>query len=122
MGELFDSVFLYFSGLLEVVLEIIFYGRFVGKRGTAIQNILFVVLGCVIINLPIEALLKLVLFIAALSFYGIWVLNSSSGTAILYAILTAEIMQLCFGVFNSITMVLSSLCMTLTPPYSARFL
>ena len=34
MGELFDSVFLYFSGLLEVVLEIIFYGRFVGKRGT----------------------------------------------------------------------------------------
>ena len=94
MGELFDSVFLYFSGLLEVVLEIIFYGRFVGKRGTAIQNILFVVLGCVIINLPIEALLKLVLFIAALSFYGIWVLNSSSGTAILYAILTAEIMQL----------------------------
>ena len=50
MGELFDSVFLYFSGLLEVVLEIIFYGRFVGKRGTAIQNILFVVLGCVIIN------------------------------------------------------------------------
>ena len=49
MGELFDSVFLYFSGLLEVVLEIIFYGRFVGKRGTAIQNILFVVLGCVIL-------------------------------------------------------------------------
>lgn len=32
MGELFDSVFLYFSGLLEVVLEIIFYGRFVGKE------------------------------------------------------------------------------------------
>ena len=123
MGELFDSVFLYFSGLLEVVLEIIFYGRFVGKRGTAIQNILFVVLGCVIINLPIEVLLKLVLFIAALSFYGIWVLNSSSGTAILYAILTAEIMQLCFGVFNSITMVLSSFVYDIdSPPYSARFL
>ena len=115
MGELFDSVFLYFSGLLEVVLEIIFYGRFVGKRGTAIQNILFVVFGCVIINLPIEALLKLVLFIAALSFYGIWVLNSSSGTAILYAILTAEIMQLCFGVFNSITMVLSSFVYDIDP-------
>ena len=115
MGELFDSVFLYFSGLLEVVLEIIFYGRFVGKRGTAIQNILFVVLGCVIINLPIEVLLKLVLFIAALSFYGIWVLNSSSGTAILYAILTAEIMQLCFGFFNSITMVLSSFVYDIAP-------
>ena len=51
MGELFDSVFLYFSGLLEVVLEIIFYGRFVGKRGTAIQNILFVVLGYSLIGL-----------------------------------------------------------------------
>ena len=86
MGELFDSVFLYFSGLLEVVLEIIFYGRFVGKRGTAIQNILFVVFGCVIINLPIEALLKLVLFIAVmLSRLVDTFFSRTSWTMLLYA-------------------------------------
>ena len=32
MGELFDSVFLIFLRAFEVVLEIIFYGRFVGKK------------------------------------------------------------------------------------------
>lgn len=106
MGELFASFFLYFSGLLEVLLETIFYGRFVGKKGTAVQSSLFVVLGCIIANLPIEALPKLVLFMAALSMYGVWTLKASSGVAILYAILTAEIMQLCFGIFNSITMIL----------------
>lgn len=115
MGELFDSVFLYFSGLLEVILEISFYSKFVGKIGTAIQNILFVTLGCVVINFPTEALLKLTVFIAVLFLYGIFVLKASSGPAILYAILTAEIMQLCFGIFNSITMILSSFVYDIDP-------
>ena len=98
MGELFDSVFLYFSGLLEVVLEIIFYGRFVGKRGTAIQKYSVCRSRLRYHQFTDRGVAETCPFIAALSFYGIWVLNSSSGTAILYAILTAEIMQLCFGV------------------------
>ena len=83
MGELFDSGFLYFSGLLEVLLEIIFYGRFVGKKGTIVQNILFIILGCMIVNLPTGALLKLAIFTVALFMYGVLVLKASGGTDIL---------------------------------------
>lgn len=115
MGELFDSGFLYFSGLLEVLLEIIFYGRFVGKKGTIVQNILFIILGCMIVNLPTGALLKLAIFTVALFMYGVLVLKASGGTAILYAILTAEIMQLCFGIIGSVTMVLSSFLYEINP-------
>lgn len=121
MGELFDSVFFAFSGLLEILLEIFFFGRFVGKKGTAVQNILFVILGGTIINLPTGVLLKLILFMAALSMYGILTLKASGGTAILYAILTVSVMQLCFGVFNSMAMMLSPFLYEMDPVVFSRF-
>lgn len=108
MSNILNIVFPYFSGLLEVLLEVIFFGNFIGKRSTWVQRILFMALALSVINLPLTALLKLGLFIAILSLYGIFILKASSGAVILYAVLTAEIMQLCFGVLNSLTMILSS--------------
>lgn len=108
MSNILNIVFPYFSGLLEVLLEVIFFGKFIGKRPTWVQRILFIALALIVINLPLTALLKLGLFIAILSLYGIFILKASSGAVILYAVLTAEIMQLCFGVLNSLTMILSS--------------
>lgn len=108
MSNILNIVFPYFSGLLEVSFEVIFFGKFVGKRSTWGQRIMFIALGLIVINLPLTALLKLGLFIAILSLYGIFILRASSGATILYAVLTAEIMQLCFGALNSLTIILSS--------------
>lgn len=108
MNGLFDGFFLNFSGLLEILLEVIFFSRFTGKKGTMIQNILFIALGCIAINLPIAVLLKLLIVASVLFVYGVLALKVSGKTAMLYAILTVEIMQLCFGIFNSITMLLSA--------------
>lgn len=108
MNGLFDSFFLNFSGLLELLLEVIFFSRFTGKKGTMTQYILLIALGCATIHLPIAVLLKLLIVTSALFVYGILALKVHSKAAILYALLTVEIMQLCFGIFNSITMLLSA--------------
>lgn len=108
MINFFDIIFPYFSGLLEVFLEVIFFGKFVGRRATWMQYVLFLALVFIVINLPVTALFKLGLFITILFLYGRFILRVTSDTAILYAVLTAEIMQLCFGVFNSLTTILAS--------------
>lgn len=107
MSGLFHCLFLHFSGLSESLLEVIFLGRFAGKKGTMAQNILFVVLGMIVNNLPISVLLKLLIVTSALFAYGVLALRINNREAVLYAFLTVEIMQLCFGIFNSITMLLS---------------
>ncbi|MEY8427810.1 GHKL domain-containing protein [Lachnospiraceae bacterium 46-15] len=94
------------SGILEYLLGFHFFVKSSGKQGKTAWYVLFTVLGYVVEFLPLHMLLKLAVLITLLFFFGISVLRISCGESVLYAVLSFEVMQLCWGISDSVTEIL----------------
>lgn len=87
---------------LEMLMGFWFFTGFLQKKGKILSGMLFAVFGTVVLEIlhlqSIWASLVFIIFLVAVGklFYGVDV-----GSAILYAVVTVEMLALCFGLCNS---------------------
>lgn len=79
------------------------------------QMVIVIILSSIIIQLPLPTLIKLLLFAILFLIYSTWILKVNIKLAVLYILLTIEIMQLCYGVFNSISTITAFFIYHLNP-------
>ncbi len=102
-----DTIFPYLTGMAEGLILFYFYGKLVGRKGRISHTVFFLLLVCLLINLPFTTVPKLLLITGSLFLYGLLVLKAGSSTSLLYALLTVEVMVLSFGIFNSLSFILA---------------
>jgi hypothetical protein len=96
-----DFVNKYIMGGIQIWTEFIFFTAFLGKRRRAVYGIVFSVCGLLLIE-PVQSggAADVFLYTLLLAGYGIFVCRADWASAFLYAVITAGIMQLCYGVVN----------------------
>ncbi len=112
---MFTFLYFYITGFIEISIQFIFFNKQIHGSAKKYQTIAFIILSSLVSQLPLSTLIKLLLFTAILLIYSTWILKVNIKLAILYILLTVEIMQLCYGVFNSISMIASFFIYHLNP-------
>ena len=105
-----DIFNIYIAGSIEMLVGFHFFIKFLGKKIGFMKEILFVIFGvgaAEIVNASgiLAFLVCILLFTAG----GIVICKTYNILIVLYAIVTIEIMNLCYGVFNSLSGILFSL-------------
>lgn len=92
---------------LELLMEFWFFTGFLQKKGKPIYSILFVVFGVfVLMVFNLQGILAVLVLIVCLMATGKQLYRTDFVSAALYAVVTVEIMALCFGLFNSLSYML----------------
>lgn len=111
-----DFIYSYITGLIEVSIEFLFLNQYLHAPIKKItKTIFFIILSSIVIQLPFSTLLKLMLFAALLFLYSTWILKTNIKVSAFCTILTIELMQLCYGILNSISTILSFFIYHLNP-------
>lgn len=117
-----DFVSVYIIGVAETIMELHFFSKFIDKSPKIYHYVIFSVISNITINLLPEApFLKFAFYVLLLLLYGILVMKTNSKTTILYAIITVEIMQLCYGISKSFIGILSPLLYAFNPDAMSVF-
>lgn len=97
----------YVMGSVQVLTGFYFFARFVKKRVKPMQYFLFVLFGIVIIwMLPGGSIVEFAVYVLLLVMCGILICHVDWESALLYAALVTEIMQLSYGIVNSLLSIL----------------
>lgn len=110
----FFSIFVMTS--LEMLMGVWFFTGFLQKKGKLIYSILFAVFGMTVLAVfNLQGILAFLVFIILLVAAGKLFYSADFGSAVLYAVVTVEIMALCFGVCNSLSYILFPLIFEKNP-------
>ena len=102
--DLFYQIIL---GISECLIECYFFTVLTGKPWKFMRYAPLAAAGCAVISIPyITILLKIALLISVLFLFGVFVLKINGRLSLLYAVLILEVMQLCWGVTDSVTEIL----------------
>lgn len=90
-------------GSIEIVVGFYFYTKFFYKRERRSCSILYALIGAVIITvIPQGSIAEFFAYFLILVAGGILICKAGGMLAVIYAVITIEIMQLSFGIFNSL--------------------
>ena len=99
-GDIFYS---YIMGFLEMLTGFHYYVRFLEKKTKRTDYFVFAALGLtVLITVRFGNFAQLLIYAILLTVGGVFVYCAGGVQSALYAVVTVEIMQLCFGIFNSV--------------------
>lgn len=113
MISLIDFFNLYIIGTAETIILFYFFMKFIDKKAKIYHYFLFAIASNLILNLmPANVLLKFVLYIIMLIFWGVFIFKANRKMSVLYAVITFDIMQLCYGILNSLIGILSQMILT----------
>lgn len=102
-----DFFSIYVMTSLEMFMGIWFLTGFLQKKGNLIYKILFAVFGMtVLVVFNLQGIWAFLVFILLLIIVGKLLYRADFVSAALYAVVTVEIMNLCFGLFNSLSYIL----------------
>lgn len=90
----------YIMGGIQIMAEFIFYTKFLCQKRRAVYCILFSLGGLLMLELFQTDKADVVVYTLLLAGYGIVVCRADWASAFLYAVITACIMQLCYGIVN----------------------
>lgn len=111
-----DFVYSYMIGIIQDLIEYHFFVKFIDKKPKIAHYLLFAVIGNFIVTfIQGSILLKLILYIILLLGMGIFFYKANGIITALYAVITIEIMQICYGIFNSVSGILSPLLYPIYP-------
>lgn len=97
----------YFMGSVQMLTGFYFLTRFLKKKVKPIFYLLFGAASIGMIKwIPSGGILEFLAFILMLTVGGIFVCRAKAVPVLLYAVVTVEVMQLCYGMFNSILCIL----------------
>ncbi len=104
MAEYFDFFNIYVMGVTEISAQFYFLSKILKKKVWPPFYLLFAT-GAVIVNdfVPDGTILGFAALVFLLMAYGIFVCRAGFKASVLYAVLTAEIMLLCYEIVNSLT-------------------
>ncbi len=116
MADYPDFFWIYVMGSLELFAGFCFFTGFLQKKAKPIYKntiaacgygILFAAFGTIILMVfKLEGILALLIFIILLMAAGKLLYRADCILTILYAVITIEILNLCFGLFNSLSYIL----------------
>lgn len=107
MVDYLEFFWTYVMGSLELLAGFWFFAGFLQKKVKPIYSILFAVLGTAVLEIfRLEGTLALLVFITLLMAAGKLLYRADCILTALYAIVTIEILNLCFGLFNSLSYIL----------------
>ncbi len=107
MIDYLDFFSIYVMTSLEIFMGFWFFTGFLQKKGKPIYCILFGVLGMALLEVfNVQGFWAFLVFILLLIAAGKLFYRTDFVPATLYAVVTVEIMALCFGLFNSISYIL----------------
>lgn len=110
-----DFIYPYFEAMLEISVMLIFFSKYLRKNVNFAKILPFIALGFIISAVSVPSLYILLLLIIMLILYGTIMLKADIKLCFLYAVLTVEVMQLCYGIFNSVSIILSSFLYHINP-------
>ncbi len=98
---------IYVMGSLEMLMGFWFFTGFLQKKGKPVYSILFAAFGMTVLALfNLQGIWAFLVFIILLMTAGTLLCRADFVSAALYAVVTVEIMVLCFGLFNSLSYIL----------------
>ncbi len=107
MEDCIDFFGKYVMGSIQMLTGVYFLAKFLQKKMKPCFYLLFAVFCIVMIKMiPDGRIIDFVVYILLLTAIGIFVCHTDWKSVILYAALTVEIMQLCFGIVNSLLCIL----------------
>ncbi len=107
MEEYIDFFNRYIVAAIQLLLGFFFFVRFLKKKGRLFFELLFVVLGSVVIlAVPVGSIVEYLIYAMLLVAMGSFICHADWKSVILYAALTVEIMELSFGIVNSLSGIL----------------
>lgn len=107
MIDSLDFISIYIFGSLEMLAGFYFFTGFLQKRAKLIHYILFAVFGIAVPEIfGLDGIPELIVFIMLLMAAGKLLWKANFVLLALYAVLTSEIMNLCYGVINSLSFIL----------------
>jgi len=102
-----DSFYQMILVISECLIEFYFFTVLTGKPWKFIKYAPLIAAGCAVISIPyITVFLKIAFLISVLFLFGVFVLKISGRISLFYAVLVLEVMQLCWGVTDSVTEIL----------------
>ncbi|MBD5519622.1 MAG: GHKL domain-containing protein [Lachnospiraceae bacterium] len=105
--EYLDFFNVYIMGSIEMFMGFCFFTGFLQKKGKTIYGILFAAFGMSVLTiLDLQGILAFLVFIILLMATGKLLYRADFVSAALYAVVTVEIMNLCFGLTNSLSYML----------------
>lgn len=114
MGDCIDFLNQYVMGSLQVLTGVYFLAGFLQKKMKPYFYPLFAAFWMVMIKvIPDGGIIDFLVYLLLLMAVGIFVCRTDWKSAIIYAALTVEIMQLCYGIVNSLFCILSPLMVSL---------
>ncbi len=107
MVDYLDFFWKYVMGSLELLVGFCFFTGFLQKKIKPIYGMLFAVFGTIVLVVfRLEGILALLVFILLLMAAGKLLYRADYILTVLYAVVTVEILNLCFGLFNSLSYLL----------------
>ncbi|MDE6662863.1 MAG: GHKL domain-containing protein [Lachnospiraceae bacterium] len=108
MADYLDFFNIYVMGSLEMVMGFWFFTGFLQKKGKIIYSTLFAAFGMSVLTIfNLHGIGSFLVFIILLITAGKLLYRAEFVSAALYAVVTEEILNLCFGLTNSLSYILS---------------
>lgn len=106
--HMMDFFNIFVMGSIQILMGFYFLTRFLKKRVKCLYFFLFATAGFVVISgIPSGSVIEFVLYVLLLIIGGIFICHGDWESVILYVALTTEIMQLSYGIINSLLTILS---------------
>lgn len=107
MDAYMDFFNTYVMGSVQMLAGFYFLTRFLKKKVKFIYYIFFGAVGVGMIKvIPSSGIIEFLAFILMLTAGGIFVCRARPVPVLLYGVVTVEVMQLCYGIFNSVLCIL----------------
>lgn len=116
MVDFLDFFYKYILGSIELLIMFHFFLRFLGKNTNPIHYLIFNIMGILIFIIsPESSIIQFCGSVLLLIIEGIYICRSNAAFVILYAVITTEIMRLCYGIFGSLSFILSPMLLPINP-------
>lgn len=111
-----DFIFACIIAAAESFVELSFFTKSIGQKPKAYHYVLLAVISNMAVRLlPPSSLLRFPLYTLLLLFYGLFVLKADIKVTVLYAMITVEIISLCYGISKSFTGIISPILYPIAP-------
>lgn len=118
MIDYLDFFNIYVMGSLEMLMGFWFFTGFLQKKGKPVCGILFGIFGMALLEIfSLQGFLAFLVFILLLMAAGKLLYKADFVSAALYAVVTVEIMNLCFGLSNSVSYILFPIVFEKSPGF-----
>jgi len=100
------DLFINIISAFEFFIEFYFFNKLINRKAEIYNYLSFVIINSIVIKLTSINILQFVIHIFLFVVYGFFVFKMRNKNIILYALITVEVMQICYGITNSFTIIL----------------